>query len=471
MLIIKTKSPPLNPELYILEHIFVNLLSIEYRTIFDPNLQEDIYLLKFEHSQKSLVLPRIFFDLYSKFPFKKESLPELPLLKMDFDWLYSQGLLVERGVPLIYSIKNVDFYRLNDDDHIFLKLDIFGSIFFMISRYEEEVILERDFHNRFSAYSSIAYKADFLYRPICDEYLIILFNYLKQLDPTIKNRNYKYNFYLTCDIDTPYESSTKSTINFIKKLNYDLVKCKNPKNFLKTILNFFFTKLNVYHFDNYDTFDWMIKESKLYLDNPIVFYFLIDLIESSHNGNYKIFESRIIKLLRKIHLNGGLIGSHGSYDSFNNVELWNREIDLLKQVLGNEKVEFSVLHVRQHYLRWNSTTLLNFRNNDVQYLDSTLGFADMPGFRCGTCFDYPIFSFKSNCALNVMERPLIVMENTILSKSYLGLTNIDFAFEEIKRYSDNCKKVSGNFTLLWHNSTLQSSDERKLFQRCLRELI
>ena len=44
----------------------------------------------------------------------------------------------------------------------------------MLSRYEELIIKERDIHNRFPAYLSIAKQNGFLDRPLIDEYIIVL---------------------------------------------------------------------------------------------------------------------------------------------------------------------------------------------------------------------------------------------------------------------------------------------------------
>lgn len=45
-----------------------------------------------------------------------------------------------------------------------------------------------------------------------------------------------------------------------------------------------------------------------------------------------------------------------------------------------------------HYLRWGHPTTLQAWNDAGMDYDSTLGYADSPGFRCGTCFEYPAFN-------------------------------------------------------------------------------
>ena len=72
-------------------------------------------------------------------------------------------------------------YYAESDGGIQLGLDIFGSVFFMITRYEEVVKSDRDEYDRFPAAASLAYQEGFLDRPIVNEYLEILWTCMKRL--------------------------------------------------------------------------------------------------------------------------------------------------------------------------------------------------------------------------------------------------------------------------------------------------
>jgi hypothetical protein len=96
--------------------------------------------------------------------------------------------------------------------------------------------------------------------------------------------------------------------------------------------------------------------------------------------------------------------------------------------------------------------------------DSTLGYADHPGFRCGTCFEYPMFDATMQRALCVRQRPLVLMECSILSTRYLGMGYSDEALALMMRYQECCRRVGGNFTLLWHNSYFANQEDRRFYQ-------
>ena len=81
-------------------------------------------------------------------------------------------------------------------------------------------------------------------------------------------------------------------------------------------------------------------------------------------------------------------------------------------------------------------------------LDSTLGYADKEGFRCGTGDIFPVFDFHNRRQLELKERPLILMDGTL--QQYRRYS-IEEAFETIQYFISIGKKYSCPITLLFHN--------------------
>ena len=50
------------------------------------------------------------------------------------------------------------------------------------------------------------------------------------------------------------------------------------------------------------------------------------------------------------------------------------------------------------------------------------------------------------------ERPLIVMECSVIAERYLGLGYSEQALALMQGYRDTCHRFGGDFTLLWHNA-------------------
>jgi hypothetical protein len=106
---------------------------------------------------------------------------------------------------------------------------------------------------------------------------------------------------------------------------------------------------------------------------------------------------------------------------------------------------------RQHYLRCKvPTTWRNCEQVGLVY-DSSMGYADYEGFRCGTCHPFRPFDVEQNREMKITEVPLIVMDQTL--RRYRKLSP-DQAEEQIMQLAKRCKRVGGTFTLLWHNSSL-----------------
>ncbi|MBD3842295.1 MAG: hypothetical protein IE909_10495, partial [Campylobacterales bacterium] len=98
-----------------------------------------------------------------------------------------------------------------------------------------------------------------------------------------------------------------------------------------------------------------------------------------------------------------------------------------------------------------STTPKLWQENGFAY-DSTLGFADHAGFRCGVCYEYTMFDLVARAKMLLKQRPLIFMEVTGLSKQYMGLNVKNGEFSDyIDSLRTVVKQYNGDFTLLWHN--------------------
>jgi hypothetical protein len=87
-------------------------------------------------------------------------------------------------------------------------------------------------------------------------------------------------------------------------------------------------------------------------------------------------------------------------------------------------------------------------------VDSTLGFAEDIGFRCGTCHPYPVFDFLERKTLDIKELPLTVMEGSVL---HLTRDPNDY-YTNICSIIDTVRKYDGHFVLLWHSNTFNTHE-------------
>ena len=168
-----------------------------------------------------------------------------------------------------------------------------------------------------------------------------------------------------------------------------------------------------------------------------------------------------------INARGHEIGYHASIDTYQNRDLIQQEMNLLRGACNNVGVGQASYGSRQHYLRIKvPVTLRHLASAAVAY-DTSLGYADHAGFRCGTCWEYEFFDVEKRERIGILERPLIVMECSVIDEQYMGLGHGQTALETMLGLARLCRTFSGDFTLLWHNSLLTSQEEIQLYKEVL----
>ena len=127
-----------------------------------------------------------------------------------------------------------------------------------------------------------------------------------------------------------------------------------------------------------------------------------------------------------------------------------------------------VLGGRQHFLRWSSpVTARNLQAAGIFY-DSTLSFADHAGFRCGVCYEYPLYDVLERKEIDLIERPLVVMEKTVFDKEYMGHSCGPDGLNVLEKLKENCYRFDGDFTILWHNNQFPDSQAMEVYQTIIQ---
>ena len=148
-------------------------------------------------SERKLLICANFLSMPSKLWLDPRTLPKLPLRECNLTSLKGANPEIT-CTPVIYGS---DGSATVSQDRVELPLDIFGSAFFSLTRYEEFVRPERDQHDRFPASASTAHKAALLERPIIDEYCEILWRAIEHLWPGLKRRTHHFQALVSHDVD------------------------------------------------------------------------------------------------------------------------------------------------------------------------------------------------------------------------------------------------------------------------------
>ena len=337
-----------------------------------------------------------------------------------------------------------------------------GLIYWALNRVEELEKNELDKHQRFKASSSHAVKHGYLERPFIDEWLDILGQVVIRLNPNLSLKKHKAQMFLSHDVDQPAQYAFNSWATALRMASSYLLRQKSIKKACRPIWQKLISYKEISLDDPYNTFDLLmdLSEKKGIKSS---FYFIAGGNNKNYDASYRLTDRRIHKLLLEIDRRGHEIGLHSSYEMFNLDGGISKEMKSLKAVCSALGIKQSYWGGRMHYLRWSHPkTLFECESAGMSY-DTTLGYAELPGFRCGTCFEYLAFDPIEKKRLNIRIRPLIVMESTIIEEEYLGLGKGKEARRKILHLKRICNKVNGNFSLLWHNSSLTTVELKKMY--------
>ena len=450
---------------YILSVMFGEFLGLDIQVQLSERQDTRIFI---DSDHRELLIADKLFATPQNQWLKPASLPKQPLQVWNLDTTRLSATTVNSEIPIIYGNNPSDpdfFYSC--EDQIYLGLDIFGSAFFMLTRYEEVVKQERDQHDRFPATASLAYQENFLDRPIINEYLEILWACIKKLWPRLQRKSRQFKTYISHDVDEPFRYAFLGIGRLAKHCGGDMLKRRTPLKALKNAVCWYQVKEGKVEADPCNTFDLIMDLSEEH-NLKSAFYFITDHSAGSIDGSYNINHPLIRQLLRRIHQRGHEIGLHTSYNTYRDPLQTKKEFEILKQACTEEGIQQERWGGRQHYLRWKTpTTFQNWANAGLDY-DTTLSFADVAGFRCGVCYEFPTFNLKKRQPLKLTEYPLIVMECTVIDQRYMNLgLEDDGALQTMATYKQRCQRFNGDFTLLWHNSRLIDRRELTLYNEII----
>ena len=373
--------------------------------------------------------------------------------------------LVCDDIPVIYGDEKPEI--ICEEGRINIGIDIFGSAFFMLSRYEEVVLKERDSHGRFPARASLAFKEGLLTRPIVNEYLEILWAALTKIEPSLERKKRNFELVLTHDVDKPFKFLFMDPVRLVKLLAADILKHRSLKKAFFDFCRFIAVKSGKTERDPYDTFDKIMDMSES-IGMKSHFYFIAENYGKLLNCDYDIENEKIAGIIRKVVERGHFAGLHVSYDGAFDEEKMRQEADKFLKVCANTGVKTDCFEARHHFLRVSVPESWRIMEECGIKLDLSLSFADHAGFRCGVCYEYPLFDLLSGRKLTLREKPLVVMECSVIDARYMGLGTGEKSFEFIKSLMDTVALFDGDFVLLWHNQRFEDNAETKLYSDLLR---
>lgn len=388
------------------------------------------------------------------------SLPVPPLPEFAVQQPGSTVLRRGERLPVLYGAAAADA----DFD---VPVDVFGSAFFMLTRYEEAVNPERDRYRRVPAAASLAGRAGFLATPVVDAYVELLWSVLERAWPRLRRTPSGYRVLVTHDVDDPRSTWGRKPLHVVRQFGADLLLRRAPGLAARRARALL--PLGAHRgADPNDTFDFLMDVSERF-GLRSAFYLQAHRSPDPRAGAlYALKHPWIRGLIGRVYERGHEVGYHAGFGTHLDPGRTASEFALLREVAHRQGVRQERWGGRQHYLQWEvPTTWRNWSAAGLDY-DCTVAYADAVGFRTGTSREFTVFDLADRRPLALRERPFQVMDATLFG--YMGLSPVA-ALDAVQRLAEQCRRFGGTLGLLWHNdSQLRTSREKRWYARMIESV-
>ncbi|MBK8653961.1 MAG: polysaccharide deacetylase family protein [Haliscomenobacter sp.] len=361
--------------------------------------------------------------------FNREIKPLVPAL-------CSPGELAQWGLPAWPALFPLPVSREAE-----FPFDLPSMCFYLLSRYEEYLPFAPDRFGRFSSGQSQLSQLNLLEYPLVDFWATVLKNKLQARWPGLPFQNRSYRFLPTYDIDVAWAFRHRPLWRHVLASARDVVS-GNWENLAARM-----QALAGKEPDPYDVYGFLDQEHRKRGLTPEYFFLVgnYGAYDTNLHHKNKAFQGLIRDLSRQ-----GPVGLHPSMASNDKQGRLEEEKRRLERITGT-----AVSHARQHYLKFRLPETYRRLLQAGITKEYSMGFADAPGFRAGTCGAFPWYDLPAEQETALWVQPLHVMDGAL--KNYLRLPAKE-AIEKAVLLANRCKQVDGTFCSLWHNSSLSERE-------------
>ncbi len=353
--------------------------------------------------------------------------------------LPSSGILFEKGIPA-KKIHWGDWDSMpvffQDRDQAYpIPFDLFGAVFYCLSRYEEYGAAAQDAHGRFPPTQSCLYAEGRLLRPLVDEWIQAFGEHLKQRGWQLYSP--RFQFLPTYDIDMAYLYRHHSPWRILGK--WARLCMKSPPS-----IPLMFSVLLGRRKDPYDSFEgiWQLEAAH---QTKSIGFFLLAKNPSSFDRNHPAGSPAMRELIHKW-TNHSQVGLHPSYYSLDEVNKAVEEKRILESILSSP-----IYRSRQHYIRWKHPR--DFRKILALGIreDYSMGHANHIGFRAGTSRSFLWYDLDAEKTTELRIFPFCFMDTTA---RFYHQWSAPIAFEALENLARKVHATQGLLLPIFHNNSL-----------------
>lgn len=308
--------------------------------------------------------------------------------------------------------------------------DLVETLFFYISRIEEHFCSEqqKDEHGRMKPEEQFLVQQSLEKSPVAD-HLVYCFLLALGLEPLYLPGAHR----LTYDLDIMQRF--RGLPPFRSTLKYALSR---PSSLFLVWQKYVLTKAGLCQ-DPYQNFDQLWKP----LPGVRQLVYFLTGGPTKYDKPFPRLNAAFARVVLLAKERGLDIGIHPSYATWDSLETMRQEKSRLEEIAGCE-IGLS----RQHYLHFSMEKTPPVLEALGIQEDSSLGFPDRIGFRCGTGFPYRLYSFAEERPWQFLEAPLAAMDLALVREAQQTGFPIRQLWDDFMKTNENLSHVVFNF----HNS-------------------
>ena len=442
---------------YIVDVIFSEVLGLQYDLHFWDQEYTSIFSSGIEKNLKEIKMADVFLSLSTEVWLKRESLDWLNISFIDVRSLGLEYATCFENLPVFFGQNTI----IETDQEFQCGFDVFGACFFLLTRYEELLVDRLDRHDRFPLEASVLSKHGLFKRPIVNEYCNFLKTLITVVQPKTSFKTRRFKKKISCDVDFPVDVAGASLTRTVKRIAARLFRDRSVKLACNDFLNYLFRLGDSYRFDFCVNNLFYISRINKEFGNDVAFNLLPLVTNEAYDMAIDFASENTSALISKILHDGHTIGFHPGYDSYDDEWCFVQSYKVLQGQM--DAYGYTVDSGRNHYLRYNIGVTPQFWEHIGAYSDSSLGFAEAPGFRASVCNAYTMFDLVAGKTLKLKQQPLVIMDVSLQDsfnrKRYfdsLSVLDVYEYFEGIVAF------YGGELSILWHNDNLV---DRRLYER------
>lgn len=381
-------------------------------------------------------------------------------------WDEWQGIRLPFLFPAAPATDLISF----ENDRCFIRHDLLASAFFLLSGWQENVYMNTYSALRYPFEDSLQKKLGITALPVVNYYFEILKSAVERsynLELTVKAwGDHPYAICLTHDIDNCTTGWKMDSMARIRKgqfagalrllaqrlggldpwFNFSEIISLEKKYQANSSFYFIARKGKVWQNSRFSRFEGCQGISRAALPQKIDSYFRFSPLARwqgyrtvEGNADYRLSDPSISAAMVTIESVGSEVGIHGSFGSHLDSDYFAEELRRFSTTVDGGRFHFLYFDI--------TTTPAMLQSAGLQY-DSTLGFAEQPGFRNSIAWPFPMYDFKNDRPLQLLQIPLVLMDTTLRSYIKMPFDEIPALLEELLAETG---RFNGCMTVLWHN--------------------